>query len=215
MSAVIKIDIISDIVCPWCIIGYKRLLKAIEQLDIKEQVNIQFQPFELNPSISSEGENIIEHMNYKYGMSVEQVKLYQIERIKTGDELGFKFDSYDEMKIVNTRDCHVLLEYAQKFGKQIELQMRLFEAHFSERKDISNRTILEEEVKSVGLDVREAMSILDGTARIEIQEKEDKWKQKGISSVPSMIFNDSMLLNGAYPIEKYKEILLELLEEKA
>jgi predicted DsbA family dithiol-disulfide isomerase len=214
MNNVIKIDIVSDVVCPWCVIGYLRLKKAIVELNIEDKIKIQWQPFELNPNISLEGENIIEHMSSKYGMQKEAVKTYQEERKKTAEELGFTFDSYDEMNIVNTRDCHILLEYAEKFDKQIELQMRLFAAHFSERKNISDRTILKREVESLGLNVTEAMSLLDGEYKNKIEEKEEIWRKKGISSVPTMIFNNSMMMNGAYPIETYKDVLLELIEKE-
>lgn len=211
---IITIDIVSDVVCPWCVIGYKRLQQAILELKVEDKIKIQWQPFELNPNISLAGENIIEHMSSKYGMKAEEVKLYQEERKKTGEDLGFKFDSYDEMNIVNTRDCHILLEYAEKFGKQNELQMRLFTAHFSERKNISDRSVLQNEVQSVGLDEIEAISILDGNERKNIQEKEEIWRKKGVSSVPTMIFNNAMIMNGAYSIETYKDVLLELLEKK-
>ena len=215
MNNIIKIDLVSDVVCPWCVIGYKRLKKAISELDLKDKITIHWQPFELNPDMPEEGENIIEHMAYKYNMKAEQVKLYQEDRKKTGNELDFIFDSYDEMKIVNTRDCHLLLEYAKKYGKQTELQMRLFTAHFSERKDVSNRDILEAELAFIGLDVKEAMSILNTNERDTIQMKEDVWRKKGISSVPTMIFNDSMIMNGAYSVETYKDVLLEILEKNS
>ena len=214
MNNIIKIDIVSDVVCPWCVIGYKRLQKAIGELKLEDKVEIQWQPFELNPDMAEEGENIIEHMNHKYGMKADQVKAYQKDRKKAGEELDFIFDSYDEMNIVNTRDCHILLEYAKKFGKQSELQMRLFTAHFSKRQNISDRTVLKQEVESIGLNSIEAMSILDGIQRDKIEENEDIWRKKGVSSVPTMVFNGSMIMNGAYPIETYKDVLLELIENK-
>ena len=214
MNNIIKINIVSDVVCPWCVIGYKRLEKAIAELNLQDKIIIKWEPFELNPDMPVEGENIIEHMAHKYNMKAEQVKSYQEDREKAGKELDFIFDAYDEMKIVNTRDCHILLDYAKKYGKQNKLQMRLFAAHFSERKNISDRTVLQEEVKFVGLDAIEAMSILDTQERKNLKEKEEYWRMKGISAVPTMIFNDSMMMNGAYPIQTYKDVLLELLNKK-
>lgn len=214
MKDKIKIDIVSDVVCPWCIIGYKRLEKAIEELGVADKVEIQWQPFELNPDIAIEGENIIEHMHDKYKMKAEQVKSYQEERKQNGAELGFKYDYYDDMKIVNTRDAHILIDYAKDFGKQNELQIRLFSAHFSERKIISDRKVLAKEIEFIGLNVDEAMSKLDSNARIELIEKEKSWINKGISAVPTMIFNNSSMMNGAYPIETYKQVLSELLNNQ-
>ena len=214
MNEKIKIDIISDVVCPWCIIGYKRLEKAISELGVEDKIEIKWQPFELNPDISLQGENIIEHMSIKYSMPKEQVKSYQEERKQNGAELGFDYNYYDEMKIVNTRDAHILIDYAKEFGKQNELQMRLFHAHFSEKKIISSRDVLEKEVSAVGLDSTEAMKILDGTKRDDIIKKEEYWKTKGISAVPTMIFNNTSIMNGAYPIETYKQVIQELLEKQ-
>ena len=214
MKNKIKIDIVSDVVCPWCIIGYKRLEQAIKELNVEDKIEIEWQPFELNPDISIEGENIIEHMNYKYGMKAEQVNAYQEERKKDGANLGFKYDYYDDMKIVNTRDAHILIDYAKEFGKQNELQMRLFSAHFGERKIISNRDVLSKEVEAVGLNVEDAMSKLDGIKRDEIIKKEEYWRSKGINSVPSMIFNNTSIINGAYGVDEYKKIILKLLEEQ-
>ena len=209
-----KINIVSDVVCPWCIIGYKRLEQAIKELNVEDKIEIEWQPFELNPNIAIEGENIIEHMNYKYGMKAKQVNDYQEERKKDGANLGFKYDYYDDMKIVNTRDAHILINYAKDFGKQNELQMRLFSAHFGERKIISNRDILAKEVETVGLNVDEAMGKLDGIARDKIIKKEEYWRSKGINSVPSIIFNNTSMINGAYGVDEYKKIILKLLEEQ-
>lgn len=214
MNEKIKIDIVSDVVCPWCIIGYKRLEKAITELEVQDKIEIIWQPFELNPNISSEGENIIEHMSIKYSMPKEQVKSYQKERKQNGAELGFDYNYYDEMKIVNTRDAHILIDYAKEFGKQNELQMRLFHAHFSEKKIISNRDVLAKEVNAVGLDAARAMKILDGTKRDDIIKKEEYWRAKGVTAVPTIIFNNTSIMNGAYPIETYKQVIQELLKKQ-
>ncbi len=214
MSEKIKIEIISDVVCPWCVIGYKRLEKAISELGIEDKIEIEWQPFELNPTMSPQGENILEHMSHKYNMSIDQVKSYQIDRAKTGMELGFAFDHFNEMKIINTLDAHILLEYAKEFAKQTELALRLFSVHFGERKDVSNREVLAEEIKSIGLDVEEAMKRLDSKTREQIKTKERHWHNLGVTAVPTMVFNGSKTMNGAYPIGTYKQVLTELLEQK-
>jgi predicted DsbA family dithiol-disulfide isomerase len=213
MTDKIKIDIISDVVCPWCIIGYKRLEQAMKELGVEEKFEIQWHPFELNPNMPTQGENIFEHMGHKYGMSKEKIKESQENLTIMGAQLGFKFDRFDEMKIVNTKDAHILLTFAKEFGKQTQLKLRLFGAYFSERKDISNRDILLEEVKSIGLDIDLARLKLDDEKAIStLKEEENYWKNKGISSVPTMVFNNSSALNGAYPIDNYKQILIDLLK---
>ena len=213
MKNKIKIDIVSDVVCPWCIIGYKRLEKAIKELGFEDKIEIEWHPFELNPNMPVEGENVIEHVSNKYGMNKEQALASQKSMTKNGEELGFKFNYFDEMKIVNTRDAHILLDFAKEFGKQTKLKMRLMEAFFSEQKDISNRDILLKEFQSIGLDIDKAREILeDKKNREEIKIIESSWQKKGISAVPTMIFNNDSMMNGAYPVETYKQVLSELIE---
>lgn len=215
MTDKIKIDIISDVVCPWCILGYKRLEQAMTEMGVEDKFEIEWNPFELNPTMPAEGENIIEHMAHKYEMDPEKVRAYQRERAKNGEEVGFTFDSFEEMRIVNTRDAHILLDYAKEHGNQMELQMALFKAHFGERKNVSDRQVLEQIVKGVGLDERTAMLRLDDTDVHErIQEKETYWQTRGVTAVPTMVWNDDLVMNGAYPIETYKQVIKELLNEK-
>jgi predicted DsbA family dithiol-disulfide isomerase len=215
MKKKIKLDIVSDVMCPWCIIGYKRLEKAIEEMGIQDHVEIEWQPFELNPDMPAEGEEIQDHITRKYGSTAEQRKKSQELLISLGAEVGFTFDYFEGMQIVNSREAHVLIQYANENGKQTELNLRLMEAFFSERKDISEREILLHEVEKIGLDKEEALTRLnDKNASDEIQKTEKYWQSLGISSVPTVVFNRTSALNGAQPIEVYKKVLTELLEEK-
>lgn len=214
MADKIKMDIISDVVCPWCAIGYKRLEQAISEMGLQDRVDIEWQPFQLNPHMPKEGQNVQEHITEKYGSSLEQQQLSQERMADFGSELGFKFDYFDEMKMVNTRDAHILLDYAKEYGKQTELNMRLMTAFFGERKDVSDRSILIEELKAVGLNVDEAMARLDSDdVRYQVQAKEKYWQSLGVSSVPTVVFNNKSALTGAQPVEVFKEILTELLEK--
>jgi len=214
MADKIKLDIISDVVCPWCAIGYKRLEQAISELGLQDRVDIEWQPFQLNPHMPKEGQNVQEHITEKYGSSLEQQKLSQERMTDFGGELGFKFDYFDGMKMVNTRDAHILLDYAKEYGKQTDLNMRLMNAFFGERKDVSDRTILIEELKAVGLNADEAMARLDSDdVRYQVQAKEKYWQSLGVSSVPTMVFNNKSALTGAQPVEVFKEVLTELLEK--
>ncbi|RAJ15595.1 DsbA family oxidoreductase [Arenibacter echinorum] len=214
MADKIKLDIISDVVCPWCAIGYKRLEQAISELGLQDRVDIEWQPFQLNPHMPKEGQNVQEHITEKYGSSLEQQQLSQERMADFGAELGFKFDYFDEMKMVNTKDAHILLDYAKEYGKQTELNMRLMTAFFGERKDVSDRSILIEELKAVGLNVDEAMARLDSDdVRYQVQAKEKYWQSLGVSSVPTVVFNNKSALTGAQPVEVFKEVLTELLEK--
>lgn len=214
MDSKLKIDIISDVVCPWCTIGYKRLEKAISEMGIEDKIALEWQPFELNPHMPPEGENVQEHIANKYGSSLDDQKRSQEHMAELGAELGFTFDYFDEMRIVNTRDAHILLDFAKEQGKQTELKMRLVTAFFSERKDVSDRDILLQELNSIGLDTKMAMARLDNDdAHYEVKTKEAYWQSLGVSSVPTMIFNNKSALSGAQPISVYKQLLTELLEQ--
>lgn len=208
MTEKIKIDIISDVVCPWCIIGYRRLEKAIFELGIEERVDIEWHPFELNPHMPAQGEEIVGHMSDKYGMTRDE-SIHTLSNMSdVGAEVGFKFDFFDGMKMVNTRDVHILLDYAKGFGKQTELKIRLFEAFFSERKDVSDRQVLARELQAVGLEGEEALVTLnDEKIRERIFTRESYWHGMGVTSVPTMVLNQSGVLKGAQSIDAYKQVL--------
>jgi predicted DsbA family dithiol-disulfide isomerase len=213
MSNKIKLDIISDVVCPWCIVGYKHLEAAIEELGIQDRIDIEWQPFELNPDMPAEGEGLREHVARKYGASREDSDRARSNIANQGAEYGFTFDYFEEMKMVNTLDAHVLLEHAKQYGFQHELKMRLFAAFFTEHKDVSNREVLLNEAQSVGLDQQTALLALDNPElKREVRAVESQWHQMGVSSVPTVVFNRESALTGAHPQESFKQVLQELME---
>ncbi|MEP3836312.1 MAG: DsbA family oxidoreductase [Algibacter sp.] len=215
MKEKLKIDIVSDVVCPWCTIGYKRLEKAITELGLNDQVEIEWQPFELNPNMPAEGQNVTEHIAEKYGATLEQQKESQQHMTEVGEDLGFKFDYFDNMRMVNTFDAHVLLEYAKDFGKQTELKMTLTKAFFSDRKDVSDRAILKEALIHVGLNADEALAKLDNEeARYQIRQTQNYWKNLGVNSVPTVVFNRKSAVTGAQPVDTFKQVLNELIAEQ-
>tara|TARA_R110002096_G_scaffold134306_1_gene285491 strand:- start:59 stop:703 length:645 start_codon:yes stop_codon:yes gene_type:complete len=214
MTKILKIDIVSDVVCPWCTIGYKRLEKAITELGVEEQVEITWQPFELNPNMPAEGQNVNEHITEKYGSTTVQQNESKKMMTEAGAELGFTFDYFDEMRMVNTFDAHVLLEYAKDFGKQTELKMTLTKAFFSDRKDVSTKEVLKEALVSVGLDADKALAKLnDEAARSAVREQQNYWKNMGVNSVPTIVFNRKSAVTGAQPVTTFKQVLTELLAE--
>ncbi len=214
MKEKLKIDIVSDVVCPWCIIGYKRLEKAISELGVEDRVEIEWQPFELNPGMPPEGQDLTEHIAEKYGSTVEQQQASQQNMTDIGEELGFKFDYFEGMRMANTFDAHVLLEFAKDFGKQTELKMRLITSFFTERKDVSDRAVLKEALLDVGLNADEALAKLDSEeARYEVRNKQGKWKNMGVNSVPTIVFNMKSAVTGAQPVSTFKQILGELIAD--
>ncbi|QDO95726.1 DsbA family oxidoreductase [Formosa sediminum] len=213
MKEKLKIDIVSDVVCPWCTIGFKRLEKAISELGIEDQVTIEWQPFELNPNMPKEGQLIQDHIEEKYGSSLEQQKESQQRMADAGEELDFTFDYFEDMRIVNTFEAHILLEYAKSFNKQTALKMRLTASYFSERKDVSDRDILKQALLDVGLNAEEGMLLLDNESmRKEVKSKEVYWQSMGVNSVPTIVFNRTSAVTGAQPIAVFKNVLNDLLK---
>lgn len=214
MSNKIQLDIVSDVVCPWCIIGYKNLQTAIDELDVADKIELQWQPFELNPNMPPEGQDLREHVAEKYGSSREDSDKSRLNISQRGAEVGFTFNFFEEMKIVNTRDAHILLEYADEHGKQTELKLALFTAAFTDQKDVSNRETLLNEVEKIGVDVEQAKTRLEESKyRDQVIEHERFWQGLGISAVPAVVFNRTSALSGAQPVEAYKQVLTELLAE--
>jgi predicted DsbA family dithiol-disulfide isomerase len=211
----IKIDIVSDVVCPWCAIGYQRLSQAIKELKIEDKVEIQWHPFQLNPDMPREGQNADKYLMKKLGLNEDSLQKKRNSVTKLGEESGFKFDYFKEMKKLNTFNAHILLDYAKEFNKQTELKVRLQNAYFGERKDISNREVLALELKEVGLNDVEAIARLDDPKAIKrVQDEEKYWKDRGVYAIPTVIFDDNIAKVGANEVDTYKQLLTELINKK-
>ena len=209
----IKIDIVSDVVCPWCAIGFKRLSQAIDEMKVEDKIEVEWHPFELNPDMPKNGMNANKYLMDKYNLDRQRLLQKREQVTKLGEEADFKFDYFENMKKVNTLNAHILLKYAKKFGKQTQLKVRLQHAYFSERKDISNKDVLFKELLKVGLNVKEAMPLLDKEEEIEkIRAEERFWKEQGVFSIPTMVFNNRFAVVGARSVEDYKKVLKELLK---
>ncbi|OKY25844.1 DsbA family oxidoreductase [Thalassotalea sp. PP2-459] len=214
MTAKINIDIISDVVCPWCIVGYKHLAAAIAELNIQDKVEIQWQPFELNPDMPPEGEELSAHMARKYGSSKAESEQARRNITQAAAEYGFHFNYVEGMKIVNTFNVHLLLDYAHSLGLQTALKMRLFSAYFSENKDISNIAVLTKEAEEVGITFEQSTTAFeDNEIKQRVKALESQWQSMGVSGVPTVIFNRTSALTGAQPQETYKQALLSLMKQ--
>ena len=209
-KAQIQIDIVSDIVCPWCIIGYKRLEKALELISDQVQANIHWHPFELNPNMQEGGENLRSHLAAKYGTTLEGSIKARANLTQMGAELGFTFNYFDEMKMFNTFKAHQLVQYARKYSKEQDLILRLFSAFFGEAKEIDQMEVLVKEAEAVGLDVNEArFSLEEAQYASLVREEENEWKALGIHSVPTYVINKKQAISGAQSPELLSQILLE------
>jgi predicted DsbA family dithiol-disulfide isomerase len=211
----LQIDIVSDVVCPWCAIGYGNLTQALEQLT-SVQANVQWHPFQLNPYMGKEGQDINEHISEKYGLTDKQMEDNKQNIKAMGKKAGFDISFDKRARIYNTLDCHILLHFAQEKDKQTELKLALFKAYFTDGKDVSDRAVLIEAVESVGLDKQEAEVALDSEHyKKSVQDEESKFKSMGISSVPAFIINNKYLLSGGQPVENFIQSLTEIAEKEA
>ena len=194
----IRIDIVSDVVCPWCIIGYKRLEQALASLSDSVQADIHWHPFELNPAMGPDGQNLREHIQEKYGTNDEASLSARNTLTQLGKEVGFLFEFSDEMRIYNTRKAHQLLLWAQSENKQLALELSLFEAYFTYGQDISDDSVLIECAIQAELDQQVAQHIInDSTWAETVASTEQQWLEAGINAVPAIIINQKHLISGA------------------
>jgi predicted DsbA family dithiol-disulfide isomerase len=210
---VIQIDIVSDVMCPWCIVGFRQLEQALGMTGTGAY--IRWHPFELNPGMPPEGQNLAEHIVEKYGSTLEQSQQNRAHLTSLGAELGITFAFDDNSRIVNTFAAHQFLGWAQPKGLQHPLKMALFEAHFSGGQDVSDVEVLVETASAVGLDRAEAQEVLSsGSHAEETRAHQQFWTSRGVSGVPSMIFAGKYLLTGAQGADTYAQMLQKVLTEK-
>jgi predicted DsbA family dithiol-disulfide isomerase len=203
---VLDIDIVSDVMCPWCIIGYKQLEQALGMTGMGAR--IRWHPFELNPDMPVIGQNTSEHIQQKYGSTPEQSAQARSQMQTLGQQLGFTFNWSAESRMWNTFITHQLLDFALSQGKQHPLKLALFEAHFTDQRDLSQKDVLLDVATSVGLSAEDATRVIDtGELGATVREKQQFWTARGISGVPSMIFGGKYLVTGAQGADNYAEIL--------
>lgn len=210
-----QIDIVSDVMCPWCVIGYKNLENAIQSLpDVN--VNIHWRAFELNPSMPIEGQPIQAHLMEKYGITKEQSQANRSRIEEMGMNAGFRFNFADDALMINSFDCHRLLAWAHEQGLQTELKMALFSAHFTDNKPLNDREVLLSVVASVGLSADDAEQILDSDQYAEqVRSEQAEMHRMGIQSVPTFIINQKYAINGGQPAEVFKQALEQIQSESA
>lgn len=212
MKEPLDIQFVSDVMCPWCVVGLGNLNQALEQLNDTVDATVTFQPFELNPNMPAEGQNLTEHITEKYGISKAQSEQNRAMIQARGKELDFDFNFTDESRIRNSFDAHRLLHWAGLEGKQAELKAALFKAHFSHNQNINDYSTLAHLAASVNLDPAAAKGILEnGHFAEEVREQEALWQQNGISSVPTVIINNKYAISGGQPADVFKNAIEEIL----
>nr|WP_298723209.1 DsbA family oxidoreductase [uncultured Steroidobacter sp.] len=214
MTAQFKIDFVSDVSCPWCVIGLKSLEQALERLGPEARADIHLQPFELNPQMAPEGQDITEHIAQKYGSTPEQMEASREGIRARGAELGFTFNMEKRGRIYNTFDAHRLLHWAELQGRQLELKRGLFEAYFTDGRNPSDHDVLVDVASRAGLDAQQAREILASDRyAAEVRQREHLFAQLGIRAVPSVIINDKYLIQGGQPVAVFEQALRKIAAE--
>jgi len=216
MSTPLKIDFVSDVSCPWCAIGLKSLDQALANIGDEAAVSLHFQPFELNPKMAPEGQDIGEHLAEKYGSTAAQQEQAREMIRARGAEVGFDFAMGKRSRIYNTFDAHRLLHWAELEGKQKELKEALFGAYFTQGEDPSSHEVLLRVAGEVGLDTGAAAEVLQ-TNRFadEVREREQFFQRHGINSVPAVIINERHLISGGQPAAVFEKALREIMAQAA
>jgi predicted DsbA family dithiol-disulfide isomerase len=215
-SVPLKIDFVSDVSCPWCVIGLKALETALERIGDGIDARITFQPFELNPQMPAEGENLVEHVGRKYGSTPEQSAQNRAMIHQRAAELGFTMTTGAHSRIYNTFDAHRLLHWAEGSGRQQALKHRLFEAYFTDGKNPSDPDVLAEVAGAAGLDATEARAILASDRYAdEVRAEEQLWQSRGINAVPAVVIDGKYLIQGGQPPEAFEQALRQIAAQSA
>lgn len=216
MATPLRIDFISDIACPWCVIGLRSLLMALEGMKGEVEAELRFWPFELNPDMPPEGENTTEHVQKKYGSSAERSAAVRQAIKQHGEALGFTFSYGPDSRIWNTFDAHRLMAWALPQGKQLALKQALFKSNFTDQRPTSDVNALVDAAREAGLDADAARNVLEGGAFVEeVRAEEAHWRSNGINAVPSIIFNQRWLIQGGQPPEVFAQAMRDIVSGKA
>lgn len=193
----IKIDLVSDIACPWCAIGYARLQQALDLLP-NISAELEWHAFLLNPDKNAPQEPILEALSKKYGRDINELRATQDNMITIATELGLNFAKLQQRNTCNTFDGHRLVKWAATQQKADAMKLALFDAYFGQAKNVADHQVLADCAEQAGLDKAAASKVL-ASNEYETAVNDDiaKYQQAGISSVPAFIINNKYLISGA------------------
>ncbi|MFN4041696.1 MAG: DsbA family oxidoreductase [Brevundimonas sp.] len=224
MTRTLHIDFVSDVVCPWCVVGLGGLETALERLKPEGiTAEIAFRPFELNPDMAPEGENIVEHIGRKYGATPEQsaanremIRARAAEAMPDVDGRPFEMRMGEDSRIWNTFDAHRLLHWAGEMegDAQARLKKALFHAHFTENRNLTDAGVLTAAAEAAGLDRAEAAEVLASSRYVEaVRTDQAQWRARGISAVPAVVIDGKYLISGGQPAAVFEEALRRIAGE--
>ncbi|CAH2717022.1 hypothetical protein BACCIP111895_04211 [Neobacillus rhizosphaerae] len=212
-----KIEVWSDYVCPFCYIGKRRLEEALEQFPNKDQVEVEFKSFELDPnSPKNIGQNIHEVLAKKYGMSIEQARQANQGVGQQAATVGLTFN-FDEMKPTNTFDAHRLAKFAKTQGKEALVSEKLLQAYFTDSKHIGEDKTLTDIAESAGLNRQEVLNVLNDKNAYanDVRQDESLAQQYGVRGVPYFVINQKYAISGAQPTETFIGALKKVWQEES
>lgn len=204
-----KIEFVSDVVCPWCAVGLYSLERALERIGDGLEVELRLQPFELNPDMAPEGEDAVAHLAHKYGRTPDQLEQGRAVLRQRGRDVGFEFGARE--RIWNTFDAHRLLHWAGLEGRQRELKRALLRAYHGRGENVAAHAVLAALAQEAGLDAARAREVLEsGRYADEVRRAEHRWQRLGIHSVPSVIIDGQHLIQGGHPPEVFEQALRQV-----
>jgi predicted DsbA family dithiol-disulfide isomerase len=211
----LTIDIVSDVVCPWCAIGYRQLEIAAGLMADRAEFNVRWHPFELVPGMAKEGQNLTDYMRERYGATPEQGRGNRDRLVEAGKALGLEFNYSPESRIYNSHRAHQLLAWAGEVGGQTALKMQLFHAYFTDQANIAETDVLLAAVERAGLDGVAARAVLeDGRYAEQVGAEIEHWQDQNITGVPAFIVNGKVMIPGAQEAETFVQILDRVIERE-
>lgn len=218
-TARVTIDIWSDVMCPWCVIGYKQLQQGLANLAGEIEAEVRWRPFELNPDLAPEGEDLSSHMQRKYGRAPDAASTGQMVAVaeRAGYDMRYLGEAPEpERRLWNTFLAHRLLRWAlASAGPEVQTRLKfaLFDAHFQQRRNVSDRAVLLDLAAGLGLDRAATEAALDDEALAhEVRGEELEARAMEINAVPTMIVNGRFLVPGAQDPETYVKVLRKAVE---
>lgn len=208
----IKIDIFSDINCPWCYVGERRLHKALQQVSDQYEAEINFKAFELNPNIPQQGMGRLDYFKGSYGgQIVAQVPAMDQRMTEAGTEEGIQFNFGENMTVNNTFNGHRLIWLAEQYGVQHDVASALFRAYFTENRNTNDTAVLKETGIANGIPAERLEGFFESEeGKTEVRQLQAFAKSAGITGVPAFVINDQYLVSGAQPPETFLNVLKQI-----
>lgn len=208
----IKIEVVSDVACPWCYVGSKRLDKALAMVP-EIGVDITWQPFQLDPTVPAEGRELKPYYEAKFGSEEKALEVFEhMQRV--GEDENIEFDFLKMDKTMNSLPLHMLMHEADKDGKKAELKHRFFKAYFEDATDLTKRENIIEIMAEFGWSAEKVNEVLDNQILMtEVQDKIRYYQSRGVSGVPFFIFNEKYGVSGAQPPHVLADTLRQIQQE--